>query len=265
MTVRLRCLNSNCRHEFVRPESIVELDTEDYMRQKQCPECRSDATTLADVQPRPGLWWSDTQGLVQQLPRRFAGDELRFKVGYQRVVHKLPEDAVPLMLVPDRDKLIQAARDEYSMIWENSGKRTGDHDRALRHAIDVAVFGAEPMPDPGDLQQWMVEGVGILDMKFNTFPTALSRLLGNGRQDVPPEAKLLTRLRDAEDIEWGPWLPADRRTGQLLCTCSAQPDFHHDGPIALTDGRICGRCYGREGSDVADRRRKTQREGQRWR
>ena len=258
MKVRLRCLNSACMHEFIRPENIVELDAEDYMRQKQCPECGCDATTLADVQPRPGLWWSDTQGLVQQLPRRVHDDELRFGVGFNRVVRTLPDDAVPLAPVPDRDQLIATACGEYSMIWENSGKRTGDHDRALRHAIDVAVFGAEPMPEPGDLQQWMVEGPGLLPMKYSTFGQALYRM---GQTD---STTVETRLRDTEDIEWGPWVPADKRTGQPLCACS-NPHFHHDGPVALTDGRICGHCYGREGSDVADRRRKRQREGQRWR
>lgn len=173
-------------------------------------------------------------------------------------------ETTPHLYALNREKVLQTARDEYSMVWENSGKRSGDHDRALRHAVDVAVFGAEPMPEPGDLQQWKVEGVGLLELTYSTFPTALSRLNPGGRGDYGAEAKLMTRTRDSLEDGWGAWSLADRRTGAPLCQC-ARPLLHHDGPIALTDGRICGRCWGREGSDAADRRRKTQKEDQRWR
>lgn len=175
----------------------------------------------------------------------------------------MPEQT-PHLYALDREKVLKTARDEYSMVWENSGKRSGDHDRALRHAIDAAVFGAEPMPEPGDLQEWSAEGVGILDLRYSTFPNAAHRLDRNGPRDANVEPRLLTRLRDNVGDEWGPWLPADKRTGQPLCACS-NPHYHHDGPIALTDGRICGHCYGREGSAVADQRRKNLREDGRFR
>ncbi len=258
MRIRLRCMNKACRFEFIRPETIVDLDPEAYGREKRCPECGCDATTLADMQPQPGLWWSDGHGLIRQLPRRVAGDELRYEVANNRVVNVLPEGAVPLVLAPDRAQVLQTARDEYSMVWENSGKRTGDHDRALRHAVDVAVFGAPPMPDPGDLQEWMVEGPGLLPMKYSSFSMALYRM---GRTD---SVTVQTRLRNSVEEDWGSWLPADKRTGAPLCQCTT-PVLIHDGPVAFTDGRLCTSCLCREGAQAADRRRKMQREGQRWR
>jgi hypothetical protein len=146
MQIRLRCLKRECRFEFVRPESIVDLGAEAYMREKACPKCRCDATTLADVQPRPGLWWSKTEGLVQQLPRRVVGDEPRFKVGYNRVTHRLPEDAVPLAPVPDRGddeqrEARQRAADRVSAYLERWEKVAAvDRPKGLRD--DAVVDGS---------------------------------------------------------------------------------------------------------------------------
>lgn len=171
-------------------------------------------------------------------------------------------ETTPHLYALDREKVHKTARDEYSMVWENSGKRSGDHDRALRHAIDAAVFGAEPMPEPGDLQQWKNEGAGLLELAYSTYPMAVSRLNPGGRGDYGAEARLVTRLRDSVEGEWGPWRAADKKTGQPLCECP-DPQYHHDGPIALTDGRICGYCYGREGSTAAAARRRDLKEA-RW-
>lgn len=107
MTIRLRCLKNTCRREFDRPDSITENEAT-FLREKRCPHCDCDATTLADVQPRPPVWWSDAFGLIARLPRRAVGDEIRFKILdgeiSSRARAELPLDAVPMAPQPGTDE-----------------------------------------------------------------------------------------------------------------------------------------------------------------
>jgi hypothetical protein len=107
MQIRLRCLNNTCRREFDRPDSITESEAT-FLREKRCPHCDCDATVLADVQPRPPVWWSDAFGLIARVPRRAVGDEIRFKIldgeiG-NRALTELPLDAVPMAPQPGTDE-----------------------------------------------------------------------------------------------------------------------------------------------------------------
>jgi hypothetical protein len=107
MMIRLRCLSKGCGREFDRPDSITENEST-FLREKRCPHCECDATTLADVQPRPPVWWSDAFGLIARMPRRAVGDEVRFKIldgeiG-NRALSELPLDAVPMAPRPGTDE-----------------------------------------------------------------------------------------------------------------------------------------------------------------
>lgn len=136
MTIRLRCMNKACCREFDRPESIIE-DAVTFAREKRCPFCECDATTLADVQPRPPVWWSDSMGLIQRMPRTTGAEEIGYRVldgGIgNRVIPALPLDAVPMVPEPETDEhreRRQRAADRVAAFLEQRAKTDDGSSRA---------------------------------------------------------------------------------------------------------------------------------------
>lgn len=213
---------------------------------------------------RPPLWWSPTHGLItvtvpeyEDAPVYWHIVNNRVSLRHQGSANELPADAVELVpAAPKFDARFKAeekARNEFSMIWENSPKRQSDHDRALKHVVGVLLFGDADVPEPGALQEWAVEHPEVLVSAHRSLASVhftLSKL---------PGGVLVTRIRESDKDEWPKWVKADPKSGIPFCVC-AEPKFHHDGVSAMVDGRLCVGCRGREGTEAANAAREKVRQ-----
>jgi hypothetical protein len=198
--IRLSCQFRPCRHTFDLPDDV--FDAPDFAERSCCPQCGGNRVTLADIQPRPALWWSETYGLITQQARRHGLDSRHLTwheagIGV-RILAQLPTDAIALAPIPARHDAERIVRDEYSMVFENSHRTRGDHDRAIRHAVSV-LYGAAPPLEHGPLQQWTVRHPDVDPVAHCSLASAeftLSQL---------PGGKILTRTRKSASDPWPDW------------------------------------------------------------
>lgn len=149
--VRLHCRVRLCGTFFEVLDNVFDFD--DWKKRLRCPACDSDSTALADVQPRPRMWWSEKYGLLTEHARHSGAEHRRitwneFGLG-PRSMPQLPLDAVPLIPQPlARDQAERRALDEFSMIWENSRMTKGVLAKALNHVVGVLLFSDPEAPLP---------------------------------------------------------------------------------------------------------------------
>ena len=196
--VRLECRRRICRHVFEVPDT-------DYP--EGCPKCGERHITYSDRQPRPRMWWSDTYGLLTEVPRKPENDGRHIKwhepgIGH-RLMKQLPPDAVTLIVQPPRWQAEQTARDEYSMIWTKGRGRVGDHEKALKHALGVVLYGDRPAPESGSLQQWAVSSPSVPLEPHNSREAVMFTLA------QVPDGHIVTRVRENDTDPWPAWKDED--------------------------------------------------------
>lgn len=157
MMVRLRCRIKECDQLFEIDDAVfaTTLTQEEYADAVRCPHCKGTLVTKATTQPCPRTWWSETRGVVTEVPRDGTDTERRVKWhegSHHRVARQLPPDAVELRPAPkplERYDAERLALDEYSMLWEKSRGTKGDHMKAMAHVVGVLLYGDDRAPMEG--------------------------------------------------------------------------------------------------------------------